>query len=369
MTKTEPTIKVPLTKPPFALSELKKAIPPHCFQRSLVRSLSYAFRDVTLVFILGYIAAKYFHLLPYPYYYLAWPLYWIAVGCIFTGMWVVAHECGHHGFSNYQWIDDTVGFILYTSICVPYFSWKYSHRRHHSNGGSLEYDEVYVPRLKSDLRWFSKYLNNTLGRIIAFTITLTIGWPSYMAINAAGRPYDHFASHYYPYSPMFNDRERALIYFSDLGLLAFIYMWYRVAMVQGITWVLCMYVAPLEVMNILVVVFTFLNHTHALVPHYDSSEWDWLKGALCTIDRDFGWLNNISHNVTTTHVLHHLFQTIPHYHAVEATKAIRPILGQYYNFDSTPVYKAIWKNINACIYVEKDEATQDRGVFWYKNKL
>ncbi|WMV24064.1 hypothetical protein MTR67_017449 [Solanum verrucosum] len=335
MTKIDQKIKVPLSKPPFILSELKKAIPPHCFQRSLVRSFSYVVRDITLVFVLGYIAANYIYVLPSPYNYLAWPIYWFALGSVFTAIWVIAHECGHHGFSNYQWIDDTVGFIFYTSICVPYFSWKYSHRRHHSNGGSLEYDEVYVPRLKSELR----------------------------------RPYDRFASHYNPYSPMYNDRERLLIYFSDLGLIAFIYMWYRIAMVKGLAWVICMYVAPLQMMNILVVVLTFLNHTHALVPHYDSSEWDWLRGALATIDRDFGILNNVCHNVTNTHVLHHLFTTIPHYHAVEATKAIKPILGEYYNFDSTPVYKAIWKNVNECIYVEKNEETQDRGVFWYKNKL
>ncbi|KAK4360605.1 hypothetical protein RND71_019557 [Anisodus tanguticus] len=66
---------------------------------------------------------------------------------------------------DYQWVNDTVGLILHSTVLTPYLSWRYTHRRHHSNTNSLEHDEVYVPRLESELRWFSKYLNNSpLGR-------------------------------------------------------------------------------------------------------------------------------------------------------------------------------------------------------------
>ena len=51
------------------------------------------------------------------------------------------------------------------------------------------------------------------------------------------------------------------------------------------------------------------------------------QGALCTLDRDYGVLNKVFHNITDTHVAHHLFSTMPHYHAMEATKAIKPLLG------------------------------------------
>jgi len=60
---------------------------------------------------------------------------------------------------------------------------------------------------------------------------------------------------------------------------------------------------------------------------------------------------------------------MPHYHAMEATKAIKPILGEYYQFDGTPVYKATWREAKECVYVEPDEAGQSKGVFWYNNKL
>ncbi|XP_041028488.1 delta(12)-fatty-acid desaturase FAD2-like [Juglans microcarpa x Juglans regia] len=363
--------RVPHTKPPFTLSQIKKAIPPHCFQRSVHRSFSYVVYDLALASLFLYIATNYFHHLPHQLLsYLAWPIYWISQGCVLTGLWVIAHECGHHAFSDYQWLDDLVGFILHSGLLVPYFSWKYSHGRHHSNTGSLERDEVFVPKKKSSIGWYSKYLNNPPGRVLTLAITLILGWPLYLTFNVSGRPYDQFASHYDPYGPIYSDRQRLQIYISDAGVLAVFYGLYRLAMAKGLAWVLCIYGGPLLVVNGFLVLITFLQHTHPSLPHYDSSEWDWLRGALSTVDRDYGILNKIFHNITDTHVAHHLFSTMPHYHAMEATKAIKPILGDYYQFDGTPIYKATWREAKECIYVEPDEGgAQSKGVFWYANKL
>ncbi|XP_049398315.1 delta(12)-fatty-acid desaturase FAD2-like [Solanum stenotomum] len=361
--------RVSFSKPPFTIADIKKAIPPHCFQRSLIRSFSYLVQDLILVSLFYYIATTYFFFLPYPYYYLAWPIYWIIQGCVFTGIWMIGHECGHHAFSDYQLVNDVIGFILHSVLLTPYFSWKYSHRRHHSNTSSIEHDEVYVPRLKSELRWFSNYLNNPLGRVLALSCTLTFGWPLYLVFNASGRSYGRYASHYDPHGPIFNDREKLQIYISNVGVIASAYVLYRIVLAQGLAWFVCIYGVPLQIMSSFIVLITFLHHTHSSLPHYDSFEWDWLRGALATVDRDFGVLNKVFHNITDTHVLHHLFSTIPHYHAMEATKAIKPLLGEYYQFDGTPIYKAMWRDSKECIYVEKDEGSTGKGIFWYKNKL
>ncbi len=34
------------------------------------------------------------------------------------------------------------------------------------------------------------------------------GWPLYLFFNATGRPYDRWANHFDPYSPIFSKRER-----------------------------------------------------------------------------------------------------------------------------------------------------------------
>ncbi|GMI65747.1 fatty acid desaturase 2 [Hibiscus trionum] len=362
--------RVPISKPPFTLGEIKKAIPPHCFQRSLFRSFSYLIYDFILISLFYYVATTYIHYLPQPLSFVAWAVYWAVQGCVMTGVWVIAHECGHHAFSNYQWVDDTVGLILHSSLLVPYFSWKYSHRRHHSNTGSLERDEVFVPRKRSSIKWWAKYLNNPPGRFMTVTVQLTLGWPLYLMFNVAGRPYDGFACHYNPYGPIYNDRERLQIYVSDVGILAVTYGLYRLVLAKGLAWVVCVYGVPLLIVNAFLVMITYLQHTHPALPHYDSSEWDWLRGALATIDRDYGILNKVFHNITDTHIAHHLFSTMPHYHAMEATKAIKPILGEYYSFDGTPFYKAVFREAKECIFVEPDEGEQSsKGVFWFRNKL
>lgn len=369
-TKRDVTERVPCAKPPFSLSQIKKAIPPHCFQRSVLRSFSYVVSDLTISSIFYYLATSYIPHLPSPLSFFAWPLYWVLQGCVLTGVWVIAHECGHHAFSDYSWLDDTVGVILHSFLLVPYFSWKYSHRRHHSNTGSLERDEVFVPKPKSELSWYSKYLNNPPGRFLTLVATLTLGWPLYLAFNVSGRKYDRFACHYDPYGPIYSDRERLQILISDIGVLTVTLALFRLMAARGIGWVICVYGMPLLIVNGFLVLITFLQHTHPALPHYDSLEWDWLRGALATVDRDYGVLNKVFHNITDTHVAHHLFSTMPHYHAMEATKAIKPILGEYYHIDRTPIYKAMWRETKECIYVEPDEDARDgNGVFWYRSKF
>ncbi len=363
--------RAPTTKPPFTLGDIKKAVPPHCFERSTLRSFSYLVYDLTAVTIFYYLATNYIPLLPHSLQYLAWPLYWFLQGCVMMGLWLVAHDCGHHAFSDSHLLEDFIGFILHSALFTPYFSWKISHRRHHANTGSLEHDEVFVPKPKEKIRTkVNYYLENPLGRVLTLLVKLTLGWYLYLLVNAAGRPYDRFASHYDPQSPIFNDKERILIFMSDIGLIAFAYGLYNLGIATSFTWVFCLYGGPLMVMNAFLVTITYLHHTHPSLPHYDDSEWNWLRGAFSTVDRDYGILNIVFHNITDTHVAHHLFSTIPHYHGMEATKAIKPILGEYYQCDRTPFLKALWRESKRCLFIEQDENDQNKkGIFWYGNKF
>nr|AFN53646.1 omega-6 desaturase [Linum usitatissimum] len=374
MSNKTTTKRPPVSKPPFTLADIKRAVPPHCFKRSLVKSFAYLAYDLTVITILYHIANTYFHLLPKPLSYVAWPVYWAAQCCFFVALWMVGHDCGHHSFSDYQWVDDTVGFVVHSFLLAPYFSWKHSHRRHHANSGSLERDESFVPKTKDNITWHFKYLDHLPGRIFYVVFTLTLGWPLYLMFNITGRPYkDGFASHFYPMSPIYEDHERFGIFLSDVGMLAMWFTLYKLSVAYGVGWVLCVYFIPLVLQNALFVTITYLHHTHLNLPHYDSSGWDWMRGSLTTVDRDYGFLNKVLHNVTDTHVAHHLFTHMPHYHQSEATKAFIPVLGEYYQVDPTPFYKALWREMKHCVYIEQDEdADSDnnkKGVYWYKTKL
>ncbi|KAL6592695.1 hypothetical protein ACP70R_049370 [Stipagrostis hirtigluma subsp. patula] len=366
--------RAPTDKPPFTLGDIKRAIPPHCFERSVVTSFSYLLRDIAAAAVLVHFALAVIPALPAPLRLVAWPVYWAAQGCALGGAWVIAHECGHHAFSEHALLDDAVGFALHTALLVPYFSWKHSHRRHHSNSGSLDRDEVFVPRRRSELPPDARRVHGSAaGRLAHLAVQLALGWPLYLACNAAGRPYPRFASHYDPFAPIFSGRrERVQVLLSDAGVLAAALALRRLAAALGFWTVARVYGAPLLVVNAWLVLVTYLQHTDPAVPRYGggggAGGWDWLRGALATVDRDYGAvLNRAFHNITDTHVVHHLFPSMPHYHAAEATRAIRPVLGEYYRFDATPIARAAWRAAKECVYVEPDGRRE--GVFWYDNKL
>eukprot|EP00003_Mantamonas_plastica_P007585 TRINITY_DN1642_c0_g1_i7.p1 TRINITY_DN1642_c0_g1~~TRINITY_DN1642_c0_g1_i7.p1 ORF type:complete len:132 (-),score=29.60 TRINITY_DN1642_c0_g1_i7:922-1317(-) len=81
----------------------------------------------------------------------AWALFYAYAGITATGLWVLAHECGHGGFSDSETVNDIVGLIVHSMLYVPYFSWKYSHAKHHQFTNHMTMDEVHIPQRKSDV--------------------------------------------------------------------------------------------------------------------------------------------------------------------------------------------------------------------------
>jgi len=149
-----------------------------------------------------------------------------------------------------------------------------------------------------------------------------------------------------------------------LALVAVMGGLYSLAQTCGWLWLLKVYIIPYLVVNHWLVLITLMQHTHPDLPHYNTKEWDWLRGALATVDRSYGFLDVLFHHIADTHVAHHLFSTMPHYHAEEASAAIKPVLGKYYKEDKRNVFVAMWKDWNVCRFVAPDEAGKD--VFWYQ---
>jgi omega-6 fatty acid desaturase (delta-12 desaturase) len=162
--------------------------------------------------------------------------------------------------------------------------------------------------------------------------------------------------HFDPYGPIYNNRERLQILVSDIALLAVAYARYLFGSTYVLALLINLYAIPLLIANGFLVLITYLQYTYPALPHYDNSEWEWLRDALLTMDRDFRIWNHVLHHIIDTHVACHLFSTMPHYHAMGATEAIKPILGNYYCYDNTPVYKAVWREFRECVYVEANSS-------------
>ena len=50
-----------------------------------------------------------------------WSLYGFWTGLFATGLWVVAHECGHQAFSESKLINNSVGWVLHSACVISFF--------------------------------------------------------------------------------------------------------------------------------------------------------------------------------------------------------------------------------------------------------
>eukprot|EP00599_Poterioochromonas_sp_BG-1_P009902 CAMPEP_0173144552 /NCGR_PEP_ID=MMETSP1105-20130129/7293_1 /TAXON_ID=2985 /ORGANISM="Ochromonas sp., Strain BG-1" /LENGTH=444 /DNA_ID=CAMNT_0014058239 /DNA_START=127 /DNA_END=1461 /DNA_ORIENTATION=+ len=358
---------LPLQPPKFTLKDIKDAIPSHCFERNLLTSLSHLLSDLVIVAIFGYLATWIGNVSFLPAWspYVLWPVYWYSQGAVMTGVWVLAHECGHQAFSASEFANNLVGTICHSLLLVPYHSWRITHGLHHGNTGSCENDEVFAPSTRTD--WGKEMLRETpIAQAWGIFVMLTVGWmPGYLIFNATGpakyRGKD--ANHFSPTAAFFKPEDYWLIVQTDIAFFSALALLVYSIATLGFGTVLFYYLVPYFIVNYHLVLITYLQHTDVYMPHFRGKEWNWLRGALCTVDRSFGpLLDHTFHHITDTHVCHHLFSKMPFYHAQEATEAIKKVLGQYYLKDDTPIAVALWRSYSCCQYVE-----DDGSIVFYKN--
>lgn len=119
---------------------------------------------------------------------------------------------------------------------------------------------------------------------------------------------------------------------SDIGVLLWVAGLTYWCMTRSFGEMMRLYGLPYLWMNHWLVIMTFLQHTDPLIPYYRPEEFTFARGALTTFDRsllggagDFwAWVGAFTtHGLAETHVLHHVSSRIPHYHAWEATYALR----------------------------------------------
>nr|ARQ20744.1 omega-3 fatty acid desaturase [Eucommia ulmoides] len=306
----------PSAPPPFKIAEIRAAIPKHCWVKNPWRSMSYVLRDAVVVFALMAMAIYFDN-------WVVWPLYWAAQGTMFWAIFVLGHDCGHGSFSDSPLLNSVFGHLLHSSILVPYHGWRISHRTHHQNHGNVEHDESWVPlseKTYNQLDYSTKFLR--------FKVPFPMfAYPFYLWWRSPGKT----GSHFNPYSDLFDPSERGLIITSTACWTSMVALLVSLSFVFGPMQMFKVYGVPYWIFIIWLDMVTYLHHHghEQKLPWYRGKEWSYLRGGLTTIDRDYGWINNIHHDIGT-HVIHHLFPQIPHYHLVEATKSAKHVLGKYY---------------------------------------
>mgnify|MGYP001216194421 CR=1 FL=1 len=321
---------------PFTLQDLKNAIPKECFEPSLGRSLAYFFLDVGLVTFFYALAGS----LDSWYFY---PFFWLIQGTLFWSLFVVGHDCGHGSFSKWKWVNNFVGHLAHIPILVPYHGWRISHRTHHANTGNLATDESWYPVSEAkyqQMPWYEK--------LFRFNLPL-LAYPLYLFKRSPDRE----GSHFLPNSPLFRPSEKWDVITSAVLWLGMVIFLGFLTVQYGWLFLVKFYVVPYLIFVIWLDLVTFLHHTEPDIPWYPDEDWYFLKGALSTIDRDYGWINPIHHDIGT-HVAHHIFSNMPHYHLRTATAALKPILGDYYRCSTEPIWKSFIRSYQSCHYVPNE---------------
>jgi acyl-lipid omega-3 desaturase len=322
------------TELPFTLQDLKAAIPAYCFEPSIGKSLAYFFLDLGIIAGLYAIA----HAVNS---WLFFPLFWLMQGTMFWALFVVGHDCGHGSFSKLKWLNNLIGHLAHTPILVPFHGWRISHRTHHANTGNLDTDESWYPVSEAkyeQMPWYEK--------LFRFYLPL-LAYPIYLFRRSPGR---EGGSHFDPKSPLFRPSEKWDVLTSSALLVLTIGFLSYLTFQFGWVFLVKYYLAPYIVFVMWLDLVTYLHHTEADIPWYRGEDWYFLKGALSTIDRDYGLINTIHHNIGT-HVAHHIFLNMPHYHLKAATEAIKPILGDYYRKSDESIWKGFIRSYWVCQFV------------------
>ena len=340
-------------------------------KQNIFTSTSYLLRDILISISFTYIA----YISKNVFSQILWILLYSSIqGTIWTGLWVLGHECGHGAFAKNKITNDIFGLCIHSFLLVPYYSWQYTHNKHHKYTNHLVLGESHVPFIKTEL--LSTRYKNTPFIIL---LNLFFGWPAYLLFNKSGGRVDannnpfvvsfytsiFDFSHYNPTSVIFPTNKYNYVVISDIFILMQLFAVFSMDYNYGFGTSFIWYWCPLVVTNSWLVVYTVLQHTNKKIPHYGSDTFTWLKGALSTIDRKYPYIiDEMHHHIGTTHVLHHLCFSIPHYYAKQATKELIPILGDKYYYDDTNILLALYNTMNECNYVDDIVGTQ-----YYKTKI
>nr|ADV36122.1 omega-3 fatty acid desaturase [Mortierella alpina] len=285
-------------------------------------------------------------------------------------------ECGHGAFSDSKTINTIFGWVLHSALLVPYQAWAMSHSKHHKGTGSMSKDVVFIPATRSykglpalekpaeeeevseqehhhhNESIFAETPIYTLGALL---FVLTFGWPLYLIVNFSGHEAPHWVNHFQTVAPLYEPHQRKNIFYSNCGIVAMGSILTYLSMVFSPLTVFMYYGIPYLGVNAWIVCITYLQHTDPKVPHFRDNEWNFQRGAACTIDRSFGTIvNHLHHHIGDSHQCHHMFSQMPFYNAVEATKYLKAKLGKYYIFDDTPIAKALYRNWRECKFAEDE---------------
>ncbi|KAJ7224123.1 hypothetical protein GGX14DRAFT_648583 [Mycena pura] len=341
-------------------------MPPSVFEHRIMISILVLGRDIILAIALAYVMSVCKHWTTGVLQAMVWAAYWWFQGLVFTGIWVVGHECAHGSFLPSGFACNVIGLVCHSFLWTPYFSWKYVHHIHHRQHGLMDEDQHWIPKTRSELAtaeghasiWH--YLEDTpVVALVKLIVQQIIGFPLYLLVHVTGpRHYPTFTSHFNPFSIFYAPRHRFGVILSDICLAFMAYGLSRATSRWGNWNIFLFYGVPCLLVSHWVTMIVYLHHNDKRVPHYRLPAWTYTRGAMATIDRDFlGWQGRF--------FLHDFTIFSRGYHFVRLRDQSWAFVFDLADLNTCddPVFKSLWENYRNCRFVE-----DDGNILFYKDK-
>lgn len=306
----------------LTLKPLIRAIPRECFQLSPWRAWGTLLRCVLVIAALELALARVIQA-DLPLYVQAPALgaLWFFTGCAFTGLYILAHDCGHYAFSKRRWVNDVLGELIMASLLGSYTSWKLIHNQHHVHSNVRGKDFGWPPGMKTaeelaDAPWIARALNwvaygSPIGLAIAPWLSRVHFW---LLPEGSVRQFERIAD---------RDRRRlrrslALIVLVSGGILTGLALW------GGLWAVVALYLAPAAVGASLGLFLILLQHSSEDALVFDPQDHTPFRSQVVgTYDTRYPrWLEWLVLDVNL-HLVHHLTPRVPWYHLRRATAALK----------------------------------------------
>ena len=269
----------------------------------------------------------------------------------------VEGACWAFVLAHFAWTDRLIARVLIIFMAcectLTLLLWPHAlrHAKHHHYTNHMTNGETWVPSTANPEKASVKFAKSPIGTIRRIVVVALLGWYTYLFTNATGAKQNAGQSHFSPSSrALFKAKDANLVRASNLGMIACLAVLAKCVSVWGFSAVFFNYLVPQTICNFYLCAITFMQHTHESVPHFNSEEWTWLRGALSTIDRSMGsHVDWRLHHIVDSHVVHHIFSDMPFYGAKAATPYVKEHLGIYYksNLGSKVLgseYLGYWKD-------------------------
>ena len=288
------------------LKKFREVIPKNCFEQAWLYSLFTALRILLTISFFLFLESKLgadslenvMILIPL----------WFFHGQALVGLFVLAHDCGHHSFSKIPWINTVCGHLAFAPLANGFESWKETHNHHHAHtqkkGQEIDWSSWLLT--EEDFKKTSWNINffTRLGYALPFGILF------WVYINAFRRAFSESTL-----KTKLSNLFMWLIMFVIYGGLCWKF---------GLSGMLKYHGIPAFVAMITGYILLIIQHANHETKWFTEESWTPVKGQLeATFDvrfpRLFEWLW-LDINI---HIPHHMAPRIPWYHLREASAAIK----------------------------------------------